>query len=75
MYLTTISGGCALVAGLPKALGNAAKAFVTTFTELRKGNFQAACSSAGDIHSAVGKAHGAAATHGGHAKTAHMATK
>ena len=68
VYLTTIGGGVGFVIGLPKFLGGMWATVEKIGTEIRKGNFQAAFSAAGDLGGAVGKVHG-------HSATAHKASK
>lgn len=77
VFLTSISGGVALVAGLPKALGNARLSAVTFVEKVWAGDLVGACSAAGDIQGAAMKGHGAGAG-AGHAtasKAAHQSVK
>lgn len=60
VYLTTASAGAALVKGLPSLLGVTWATTLKVFTDLRQGNFQAACASLSDVHGNLGKAHGGA---------------
>jgi hypothetical protein len=58
VYLTTMASGIALVKGLPAQLGGMWASATKVGTELRKGNFQAACAGAADVHASGGKMHG-----------------
>ena len=71
VFLTSISGGVALVSGLPKALGNARLSVVTFAEKIWAGDLVGACSAASDIQGAASKGHGAGAGHATASKAAH----
>ena len=72
VFLTSISGGVALVSGLPKALGNAALSATTFAQKVLAGDLAGACTAASEVQGAAMKGHAAGGSHGNAAAAAHQ---
>ena len=72
VFLTSISGGVALVSGLPKALGNFAFSATTFVQKAMAGDLAGACAAASEVQGAAMKGQGAGTAHGHSMKAAHQ---